>query len=178
MNKQHLNFFLYAMLLAFSIIARADEVKSALPPDGYSEIPVSLSPNSLPEGERDAGSLREFPVNSRPHKVVFHVSDEEAKKWHLTVNNATNVLSFLGKDNVAMEIVVYGPAIGMLKFESEAGPGLQNLMAMGAKVIACERTMHGDHLVPDDMLPEIGYTHTGVAYLMEKQKQGYAYIRP
>lgn len=148
MNKQHLNLFLYAMLLAFSILARAESEKPLLPPE------------------------------NRPHKVVFHVSDEEPKKWHLTVNNATNVLAYLGKDNVAMEIVVYGPAIGMLKFESEAGPGLQNLMSLGVKVIACERTMHGDHLQPDDMLPEIGYTHTGVAYLMEKQKQGYAYIRP
>lgn len=143
-----LNLFLYAMLLAFPLFASAESEKPLLPPE------------------------------SRPHKVVFHVSDEEPKKWHLTVNNATNVLSYLGKDNVAMEIVAYGPAIGMLKFESEAGPGLQNLMEMGAKVIACERTMHGDHLMPDDMLPEIGYTHTGVAYLMEKQKQGYAYIRP
>lgn len=148
MNRLRPYYFIYAMLLAFSITTKAEEIK-----------PATL-------------------LESRPHKVVFHVSDEETKKWHLVVNNATNVLSYLGKDNVAMEIVVYGPAIGMLKFESEAGPGLQNLMEMGAKVIACERTMHGDHLTPDDMLPQIGYTHTGVAYLIEKQKQGYAYIRP
>ena len=32
-------------------------------PRAYGPLPGSLSPNSLPEGERDAGSLREFHVN-------------------------------------------------------------------------------------------------------------------
>ena len=52
-------------------------------------------------------------------KVVFQVSDADPKKWNLALNNAKNVQDEIGKDKVDIEIVVYGPGIGMLKLDSE-----------------------------------------------------------
>ena len=57
----------------------------------------------------------------RPHKVVFQVSDADPAKWNLALNNARNVQQDLGSDKVAIEIVAYGPGIGMLKLDSVAG---------------------------------------------------------
>jgi hypothetical protein len=117
-------------------------------------------------------------VAKAPYKVVFQVTDGDAQKWNLTLVNAMNVITELGKHNVAMEIVVYGPAIDMLKLESEVAPRVDEVISNGVNVVACENTMHGEHLTPADMLPDLNFTRTGVVYLMEKQKKGYAYIRP
>lgn len=112
------------------------------------------------------------------HKVVFQVTDGDAKKWNLALVNAMNVISELGKMNVSMEIVVYGPAIDMLRIESEVAPRVDEVIANGVNVVACENTMRGMHITAADMLPGIRYTRSGVVYLIKKQKEGYAYIRP
>lgn len=96
----------------------------------------------------------------------------------MTLVNAMNVIAELGRRDVAMEIVVYGPAIDMLKIESEVAPRVDEAIASGVNVVACENTMRGMHITAEDMLPGIRYTRSGVAYLIKKQKAGYAYIRP
>ena len=112
------------------------------------------------------------------NKAVFQVSDADPQKWNLTLNNVKNVADDLGKDAVELEIVVYGPGIGMLKLDSAVGNRVADALKGGVKVVACENTMKGLHLVTADMLPDIGYVPAGVVELMKKQREGYAYIRP
>jgi intracellular sulfur oxidation DsrE/DsrF family protein len=45
-------------------------------------------------------------------------------------------------------------------------------------VDACENTMHNAKLAKADMLNGIGYVPSGVVELMQKQQQGWAYLRP
>lgn len=111
-------------------------------------------------------------------KVVFQVSDADPKKWNLALNNAKNVQTDLGKDRTDIEIVVYGPGIGMLKADSEVGNRIEEALGAGIKVVACENTMKAQKLGRDDMLKNIDYVPAGVVELMQKQKEGYAYIRP
>ena len=112
------------------------------------------------------------------NKIVFQVSDADPKKWGLTLNNIKNVQEELGKDNVTVELVAYGPGIGMLKFDSEVSGRIGDATAAGVKVVACENTMKGLHLSHEDMNPATGYTRAGVVEIMKLQQDGYAYIRP
>ena len=112
------------------------------------------------------------------HKVVFQVSDAEPQKWNLTLNNARNVLDELGEDAVDMEIVAYGPGLGMLKGDSPVAKRVADALKVGVKVVACENTMKVQKLVYADMLPSNGYVSAGVVELMKKQREGFAYIRP
>jgi len=114
----------------------------------------------------------------RKEKVVFQVSDADPNKWNLALNNMKNVQESLGKGKVDVELVVYGPGIGMLKAESTAGNRVNDAVAAGVKVVACENTMHALKLTKEDMLASIGYVPGGVVELMKKQRQGWAYIRP
>lgn len=114
----------------------------------------------------------------KKEKVVFQVSDGDPKKWNLALNNVHNVQEALGKDNVEVELVAYGPGIGMLKAESLTGNRVNDAVAAGVKVVACEVTMHAQKLTKDDMLASIGYVPGGVLELMKRQKEGWAYIRP
>lgn len=112
------------------------------------------------------------------NKVVFQVSDADPQKWNLTLNNAKNVADELGEDAVDMEIVVYGPGIGMLKGDSPVGKRVADALKSGVKVVACENTMKAQKLVYADMLPNIDYVPAGVVELMKRQREGYAYVRP
>jgi uncharacterized protein len=111
-------------------------------------------------------------------KVVFQVSESDPKKWNLALNNIKNVQEALGKDKVEIELVVYGPGIDMLKLESAAGNRVNDAVASGVKVVACENTMDAQKLSKGDMLKSIGYVPAGVLELIKKQQLGYAYIRP
>jgi intracellular sulfur oxidation DsrE/DsrF family protein len=78
----------------------------------------------------------------KKEKVVFQVSEADPKTWNLALNNMKNVQDALGKDKVEVELVAYGPGIGMLKAESTAGNRVNDAVAAGVKVVACENTMH------------------------------------
>ena len=111
-------------------------------------------------------------------RVVLQVSDNDPGKWNLALNNAKNIQTDLGAANVDIEIVAYGPGINMLKGDSIVGNRVGEAMASGVKVVACENTMRNQKLARDDMLPKVAYVNAGVVELMQKQQQGWAYIRP
>lgn len=116
--------------------------------------------------------------NAARQKVVLQMSDSEPAKWNLALNNARNIQADLGAGNVEIEIVAYGPGIGMLKADSVVGNRVDEALASGVKVMACENTMRNQKLAKGDMLPKVGYVPSGVVELMQKQQQGWAYIRP
>jgi len=114
----------------------------------------------------------------KKNRIVIQVSDSDPKKWALALNNAKNVQTDLGKANVEIELVAYGPGLGMLKMDSEVGNRVAEAMNDGVKVIACENTMTNNKIAKEDMLPKIGYVKAGVVEIMQRQQQGWAYLRP
>ncbi|MEO8739885.1 MAG: DsrE family protein [Casimicrobiaceae bacterium] len=117
-------------------------------------------------------------VAAQRNRVVIQVSDADPGKWNLALNNAKNIQTDLGATNVDIEVVAYGPGIGMLKIDSPVAGRIDEASAAGVKVVACENTMKGQKLSRSDMLNGIGYVQAGVVELMSKQQQGWAYIRP
>jgi intracellular sulfur oxidation DsrE/DsrF family protein len=111
-------------------------------------------------------------------KVVMQVSDGDAAKWNLALNNAKNLQTDLGASNVDIEIVAYGPGIGMLKADSVVGTRVDEALGAGVKVVACENTMRGQKLAKPDMLAGVGYVSAGVVEIVQRQQQGWAYLRP
>jgi len=117
------------------------------------------------------------PVPQR-NRVVIQVSDGDAAKWNLALNNARNLQTDLGARNVDIEIVAYGPGIGMLKLDSPVANRIGEAKDAGVRIMACENTMNGQKLVRADMLNGIGYVGAGVVEIMQRQQDGWAYLRP
>lgn len=115
---------------------------------------------------------------ARKEKLVIQVSDADPGKWNLALNNAKNVQQAFGEKKVDIEIVTYGPGIGMLKLDSVVGNRVDDSKKSGIKIVACQNTMKNMKLTEDDMLPNTSYVPSGVVELIKKQKKGYAYIRP
>lgn len=111
-------------------------------------------------------------------RVIFQVSDADPAKWNLALNNIKNVQGDLGAANTEIEIVAYGPGIGMLKADATIANRVIDAMAAGVKVVACENTMTNQKMKREDMIDKIAYVKAGVVELMQKQREGWAYIRP
>jgi intracellular sulfur oxidation DsrE/DsrF family protein len=111
-------------------------------------------------------------------KVVLQMSENDPAKWNLALNNARNIQADLGAANVDIELVAYGPGIGMLKADSVAANRIDEALGAGVKIVACENTMRGQKLTRGDMLGKIDYVPAGVVEIMQRQQQGWAYIRP
>jgi intracellular sulfur oxidation DsrE/DsrF family protein len=124
-----------------------------------------------------ATSATAQPVPQR-NRVVIQVSDGDAAKWNLALNNARNLQTDLGAGNVDIEIVAYGPGIGMLKLDSPVGNRIGEAKDAGVKIMACENTMKAQKLARADMLNGIGYVGAGVVEIMQRQQDGWAYLRP
>ena len=111
-------------------------------------------------------------------RLVLQVSDADPAKWALALNNAKNVQQELGAGKVDIEIVAYGPGIGMLKSEAPIANRVTEAAQSGIKVVACENTMTVQKLTKADMHAAIGYAPSGVVEIMSRQSEGYAYVRP
>ena len=111
-------------------------------------------------------------------RLVLQVSDADPAKWALALNNAKNVQHELGASKVDIEIVAYGPGIGMLKAEAPTANRITEATQAGIKVVACENTMTTQKLTKADMHATIGYAPSGVVEIMSRQSEGWAYVRP
>jgi hypothetical protein len=108
--------------------------------------------------------------------VVFHVTNKDPLMWNQALNNAANYQAIMGKDKVFIEIVVNGPGIRMLLAESEVEPRVTAALTDGVKIVACEQTMKGLKLEKKDMISGIGYVPGGIVEVVDRQREGWAYI--
>ena len=110
--------------------------------------------------------------------VVIQVSDGDPKTWNQALNVVKNIQGAYGKDKVDVELVVFGHASGMLKFDSPLANRIDETLANGVQVSMCQNTMKGQKLTNADMHPKIGYVQAGVIEIIEKNKQGWTVVRP
>ena len=120
-------------------------------------------------------AAQEGPARTR---VVVQVSDADPVRWNLALNNVRNLQDELGAANVAIEIVAYGPGIAMLKFDAPTNSRVSEAIKNGVAVQACENTMRNQKLVRADMHPNVTYVPAGVVQIIQRQQQGWAYLRP
>lgn len=115
---------------------------------------------------------------AKPMRVVVQVSEADPARWNLALNNVKNLQEDLGAGKVSVEIVAYGPGIGMLKFDAPTNSRISEAIQAGVTIDACENTMRNQKLVRADMHPGIGYVPAGVVQIVRRQQEGWAYLRP
>ena len=117
-------------------------------------------------------------ANAQQYKVVLQVSDADPAKWNLALNNARKIQQDLGKANVDIEIVAYGPGLGMLKAESKVADRLAEALDNNVGLMACENTMRNTKVKRADMYGGVSYVDAGVVHIMKRQRESWAYVRP
>lgn len=115
------------------------------------------------------------------HKVVIQVSTNDPQTQELALNNAVNLQKLYGMDNVVVEIVAYGPGLGIFTKENKQSSRVTSLAMSDVTMTACKNTMEkierktGKLPVLSDGVTTV---QAGVARIIELQEEGYVYIRP
>ena len=115
---------------------------------------------------------------SKKARVVVQVSEADPARWNLVLNNVRNLQEDLGAANIVIEVVAYGPGIGMLKLDAVTNSRVSEAIKAGVQVAACENTMRNQKLARADMHPAVSYVPAGVVEIVKRQQEGWAYLRP
>ncbi|UCE32437.1 MAG: DsrE family protein, partial [Burkholderiales bacterium] len=113
----------------------------------------------------------------KKHRVIIHVTENVPWKWNQALNNAYNLKKNLGKDTIDIEIVVNGPGLNMMKMESTVGPRLETAIKDGVGLLACGATMKAAKVEKEDLYPGVGVVPGGVKRIIDRQEQGWVYIK-
>nr|VFK43414.1 MAG: hypothetical protein BECKTC1821E_GA0114239_102532 [Candidatus Kentron sp. TC] len=121
-----------------------------------------------------------FAAEPVKYRMLLQVSEDSVDKLNLALKNAYNAQMQFGPENMEIEIVVFGPGINTLKHYAPIpiADKVREAKYAGVRVVACEIAMRTHKLRPSDMLPEVRYVESGVAELVEKQTEGWSYVRP
>jgi len=112
------------------------------------------------------------------YHVVIQVSEDNPTQWNLALNNAENLQQALGKGNVEVEIVAYGPGLKMLLAGSKVAGRINGAMDNSVDIVACGTTMKKMKKTKDDLIGGSRVVPGGVIEIADKQRAGWTYIRP
>ncbi|MBS1245960.1 MAG: hypothetical protein H6R47_159 [Proteobacteria bacterium] len=116
-------------------------------------------------------------AEKKPHNVVFHVTDNDPVKWNQALNNAANLQKAVGKENLNIEIVVNGPGLDMMKFDSVVANRMTEATSNGVALLACGATMKAAKVTEKDLHAGVKVVPGGVVEIMEKQEAGWTYLK-
>lgn len=114
-------------------------------------------------------------------KLVIQVSTDDARTQQIALNNAVNVQKLYGMDDIDIEIVAYGPGLGLLTKKNQQSARVASLAQQNITFSACGNTMKkvAKKTGKEPELTEgVKVVEAGVARILDLQMAGYAYIRP
>lgn len=107
-------------------------------------------------------------------KVIFHI--DEMEKWDLVLKNAKNF--YEGNNNSDIKILANGDAVEAYLKESEFEAKFHMLIGADVEFLACENALNKCDIVGRDLLSYVKVVPVGVIELVNKQDEGYRYIKP
>lgn len=122
--------------------------------------------------------------DKKMHKLVIQVSSADPLTQKIALNNAVNVQKEFGMDNIKIEIVAFGPGLGMLitSKKNKQAKRVKSLAMQNITFSACGNTMKKMAKKNKGKMPTliegVGEVTAGVSRIIVLQEQGYSYIRP
>lgn len=123
-------------------------------------------------------------ADGKKHGVVYHLDSPNLKLEQATLRNIKNHVNSPSGPSTQIELVVHGGGIKLLERavqDQQLQAAIDNLKVAGVKVKVCNNTIRSHKL---DIAKDLYDVHkadivpSGVAYLADKQFEGWAYIHP
>jgi uncharacterized protein len=121
-----------------------------------------------------------------PHKVVIQVNEADPERLELALNNVANINKYYQDrgEEVMVEVVAYGPGLTMLV--DGKSPVAQRVVSIAqnfenVSFRACGNThakMSQKAGKQVALMPQAQMVDAGVIHLMQRQQEGWSYIRP
>ena len=109
---------------------------------------------------------------------MFHIDDES--RWSMVLSNVKNLLNEVSQDEIEIEVLGNGNSVK--KYVADPKNDYTDLMKdladKNVKFAACNNSLNGMKLKKEDLNSFVSVVPAGVLELIEKQREGYAYIKP
>ncbi len=109
-------------------------------------------------------------------KAVFHISDKD--RWKVALANLENFYNATLDKVVQIEVVANATAVLVFFEESDFLKKIDSLAGRGIKFSACRNSIKKQELHEAVLPAYITIVSAGVVAVVEKQMEGYAYIKP
>jgi len=120
------------------------------------------------------------------HRVVIQVSSNDPATMNLALNNASNINQYYMDqgEEAEIEVVTFGPGLHMLRGDSS--PVIARIASMAQNYDnihykACANTMKGMAAKSGkevELVAAAEVVPSGVIHIMQRQQQGWSYIKP
>ncbi len=124
------------------------------------------------------------PSMVNPRKFVFPITTADENEISHVLSSVSNVVKFYGVDKCDVVVVAYSKGIkSLLKesnfFDKEIQKRLKSLMMYDTvEFIACNNTMKTYEIKEKDLLKDVDVVTAGIVEIIERQLDGYIYVRP
>ena len=113
----------------------------------------------------------------KEHKVVIQLNTADTASWSSTIGNIRN-LQKIWPNNISIEVVAHGKGLDLiLANKTHLANDVNALSKEGVVFAACENSMRKHNVTKADLLPVAITVPSGVAELVLKQEQGWAYLK-
>lgn len=118
--------------------------------------------------------------SDQQHRVVMHLNSGDENVQRGALNNIRHLYREVGRERLQLELVVHGAGLSL--FTKSTTAFRQDLAQLkteyGVSYTACSNTMKAMKIVREDLIAEVGDTVPAMVRLMERQEQGWTYIKP
>ncbi|HZF19295.1 MAG TPA: DsrE family protein [Burkholderiales bacterium] len=126
-----------------------------------------------------AGNALADDTSPQKRRVVLQVSDDDEETWEQALKLAENMLeNGGGKDKIDIQIVAMSPGILMVVNGSSVAGRVSKAANNGIQMRACAYTLSVRHMSADKLAPGVKTVPFGALEIVDKQKEGWSYIKP
>ncbi|RBN50065.1 DsrE family protein [Flavobacterium psychrolimnae] len=111
------------------------------------------------------------------HKIVFQFTNAvDTLQQKAIVNQLKNLTTHW--PNAKYEVVIHSMGLSfVMSAKSKQIDAIKELRAKGVRFLVCENTMKSQKVSKDQIISEVEYVPVGIAEIVEKQEQGWTYIK-
>ncbi len=114
------------------------------------------------------------------YKLLLQVTEDSTDKLRIALNHAKHVQDTLGRENVAIELVAWGPGVRTLRYYTPLDDELKEMHHRGVRIVACEKSLYAAKLKRTDLIRtfNLATVPSGLAEIVVRQSEGWVYAAP
>ena len=113
---------------------------------------------------------------ARQHRIIMQLTSGDTLVHKNLMKQFKNMLE--AAPTLQVEVVCHGPGMDLLMSDRSIVQGkVKEFAAKGVTFLACDNTIRERELDPAKVLTEAGHVKAGIIHIVERQEDGWSYIK-
>jgi len=122
-------------------------------------------------------SQTETAAKTRVHQIVFQLTTDDTLAHKALMKQLNTITSV--SPGTKIDVICHGPGLSMLMTKKTVvHDKLKDIQSRkSVRFYACELSLKERHVSKEEIIPESGYVEAGIIAIVERQEQGWTYIK-